>query len=180
MDITCFEVWAILLLEDAVIFWCYLTYWKRSGQTLVKKVVWFFYLEIIGEAVFIGKIDKKNIISIYILITNFFIQKCTFFIKKLRSTILNLFSTAVVLVLEFYLAEWISPSQKSEAKKSWKTSNVNFRFHIQSLLGNSIFKFEARLQTSEIIYLRLFLLFQRASNQLDNIVGIFLTLDSTS
>ncbi len=56
-----------------------------------------FYLEVTGEAVLIGKTDRRNAISIYISVANSFTSERPFFVTKLPSAIPNSFPTAIAL-----------------------------------------------------------------------------------
>lgn len=72
----------------------------------MEKIIRFLYLKVMGEAVLIEKTDRTIIeISIYILLTNFFIWKRAFFVIKLSSIIPNIFSNAITLSLECCLAK---------------------------------------------------------------------------
>ena len=57
------------------------------------------------KVVFLKKIDRKNAISICILIANLFISKHIFFVVKLPYATTNSFTTTIVLFLEYHLAK---------------------------------------------------------------------------
>lgn len=57
------------------------------------------------KAVLIEKIERRNAISIYILIANSFILEHVFFIAKFPYAMPNFFATAIVLSLKYCLTE---------------------------------------------------------------------------
>lgn len=53
-----------------------------------------------GKAIFIEKIERKNAISIYILVANLSTSKRVFFVAKLLYSILDFFINAIMLPLK--------------------------------------------------------------------------------
>lgn len=90
-----------------------------------------------GGAVLIAKIDRKNEISIYIPVANFFTPKCTFFVIKLffrNSKFLFNYDHTLSGILPLPI-QLICPMattlsyQNNKQKIMKKNSNANSKFH---------------------------------------------------